>query len=406
RLGGDEFAALIVGDGTRDREARERHILELADRLRVTLSQPYLIDGNDVRVNASIGVAFAEPALGAGELLRNADLAMYRAKAAGKGRVELYRPQMQQDVARRAELATRLRAALHDGEFALLHQPVVSLQDGRITSVCAQARWRSSQGVLFTPAEFLRVAEDSEKTAELGRWLLEEAVEQAAERQATGAAVPVAVRIGARRLLDRSLPLGSIEALLTRYGLPSGSLVVEVAEADARVCLDELERRLTALKRVGVRIALDGFGNGCAAITALRRLPVDVLKLDRTLVEGVVESARLHKITGGLLRIAGDLGMQSVAEGVDLPEQVVALRAMGCTHGQGMAFSAPLDEYRLRRALRAGRYPVPDGPAEPVYAGGAPGVSNSPGGYASGMASMLRNGVVLRSHDETPVPPT
>ncbi|GAB3176958.1 putative bifunctional diguanylate cyclase/phosphodiesterase [Streptomyces incanus] len=406
RLGGDEFAALIVGDGARDREARERHILELADRLRVTLSQPYLIDGNDVRVNASIGVAFAEPALSAGELLRNADLAMYRAKAGGKGRVELYRPQMQQDVARRAELATRLRAALHDGEFALLHQPVVSLQDGRITSVCAQARWRSSQGVLFTPAEFLRVAEDSEKTAELGRWLLEEAVEQAAERQATGVSVPVAVRIGARRLLDRSLPLGSIEALLTRYGLPSGSLVVEVAETDPRVCLDELERRLTALKRVGVRIALDGFGSGYAAITALRRLPVDVLKLDRSLVEGVVESARLYKITSGLLRIAGDLGMQSVADGVDLPEQVVALRAMGCTHGQGMAFSGPLDEYRLRRALCTGRCPVPHGPVEPVYAGGGSGGSGGAGGYASGVASMLRSGAVLRSHDETPVPPT
>ncbi|MEU5250049.1 diguanylate cyclase, partial [Streptomyces asoensis] len=167
RLGGDEFAALIVGDGTRDRAARERHIGELADRLRLTLSQPYLIDGNEVRVAASIGVAFAEPGLGAGELLRNADLAMYRAKAGGKGRVELYKPQMQQDVVRKAELATRLRAALHDGEFALLHQPVVRLEDGRISSVAAQARWRSSQGVLFTPAEFLRVAEDSGEIAGL-----------------------------------------------------------------------------------------------------------------------------------------------------------------------------------------------------------------------------------------------
>lgn len=131
-------------------------------------------------------------------MLRNADLAMYRAKAAGKGRVELYKPHMQQDVVRKAELATRLRAALHHGEFALLHQPVVSLADGRITSVCAQARWRSSQGVLFTPAEFLRVAEDSEKAAELGRWVLEEAVEQAAERHATGLPLPVAVRLSAR----------------------------------------------------------------------------------------------------------------------------------------------------------------------------------------------------------------
>src|SRR5690606_26761866 len=116
------------------------------------------------------------------------------------------------------------------------------------------------------------------------------------------------------------------------------------------------------LKRLGVRIALDGFGGGLAAITALRRLPVDTLKLDRSLVDGVVESARLYKITCGLLRIASDLGMQSVAVGVDLPEQAVALRAMGCTHGQGMAFSGPLDEYRLRRALTAGHYPVPHGP--------------------------------------------
>ncbi|MGW7205344.1 putative bifunctional diguanylate cyclase/phosphodiesterase [Streptomyces sp. NPDC054837] len=399
RLGGDEFAALIVGDGTRDRSARERHILDLADRLRITLSQPYLIDGNDVRVAASIGVAFSEPGLGAGEILRNADLAMYRAKSAGKGRVELYAPQMQQDVVRKAELATRLRAALHDGEFALLHQPVVCLEDGRITSVAAQARWRSSQGVLFTPAEFLRVAEDSDKTAELGRWMLEEAVEQAAERAATGLTMPVAVRMNARRLLDRSLPLGSIEALLTRHGLPSGSLVIELSETDPRVSLDELERRLGALRRLGVRIALDGFGSGYAAITALRRLPVDVLKLDRSLVEGVVESARLHKITSGLLRIAGDLGLQSVADGVDLPEQVVALRAMGCTHGQGMAFSGPLDEYRLRRALGSGHYPVPHGPAEPAFAGGGAGV------YTSGVPAVLGGGSALRSHNETPVPP-
>ncbi|MFI2413318.1 putative bifunctional diguanylate cyclase/phosphodiesterase [Streptomyces sp. NPDC018947] len=405
RLGGDEFAALIVGDGSsRDRAAREGHILELADRLRGTLSQPYLIDGNDVRVNASIGVAFAEPGLGAGELLRNADLAMYRAKAGGKGRVELYRPQMQQDVVRRAELAGRLRAALHDGEFTLLHQPVVSLTDGRITSVCAQARWRSSQGVLFTPAEFLRVADDGDKTAELDRWVLQEAVEQAAQRVAAGVSVPVAVRTGARRLVDRSMPLGSVEALLTRHGLPPGSLVIELSDTDPRVGLDELERRLNALRRVGVRITLDAFGNGHAAITALRRLPVDVLKLDRSLVEGVVESARLHKITSGLLRIATDLGLSSVADGVDLPEQIAALRAMGCTHGQGMAFSGPLDEHRLRRALGTGHYPVPHAPAEPAFVGGGAGVYGV--GLASGLPAVLGGGTALRSHNETPVPPT
>ncbi|WP_190139786.1 putative bifunctional diguanylate cyclase/phosphodiesterase [Streptomyces longispororuber] len=409
RLGGDEFAALIVGDGTRDQKAREKHILELADRLRLRLSQPYDIDGNDVRVAASIGVAFAEPGVGAGELLRNADLAMYRAKAGGKDRVELYAPQMQADVARKAELATRLRSALHEGEFTLLHQPVVALGSGRIASVAAQARWRSAHGVLFTPAEFLRAAEGGDKAAELGRWLLQEAVEQAAERGRAGHAVPVTVRVGARRLVDRSLPLGSLEALLTRHGLPSGALVIELTDTDPRVGLDELERRLTSLRRHGVRVALDGFGGG-AGITALRRLPLDILKLDRGLVEGVVESARLHKITSGLLRIATDLGLDSVADGVDHPEQVVALRAMGCTHGQGMAFSGPLDEYRLRRALALGEYPVPRGPVEPVCVGGPadPDAFGAAPDAFGGMGAAYAAGTVPlgRSHNETPVPPT
>jgi diguanylate cyclase (GGDEF)-like protein/PAS domain S-box-containing protein len=388
RLGGDEFAALILGDGTRDQSAREYQVHEIADRLRLTLSQPYRIGGGEVRVAASIGVAFAEPAITPTDLMRNADLAMYRAKAGGKDRVELYAPQMQADVVRRSELAARLRTALRDGEFALLHQPVIHLATGNVAAVAAQARWRSAQGILFTPAEFLRVAEDSDRTAELGRWLLEEAVEQAADRARAGHHVSVAVRLSARRLLDKAMPFGSVEALLTRYSLPSGALMIEVSDSDPRVSFDELEQRLVALRRLGVRIALDGFGSGYAAINALRRLPIDVLKLDRGLVEGVVESARLHKITSGLLRIACDLGLQSVADGVDVPEQVLALRAMGCTHGQGMAFSGPLDEYRLRRALARGEFPVPGGPvAQPVLAGGS---------------IPLLSG----SHGETPVPPT
>ncbi|MFJ6017070.1 putative bifunctional diguanylate cyclase/phosphodiesterase [Streptomyces sp. NPDC092952] len=388
RLGGDEFAAIILGDGTRDQSARECQVHEIADRLRLTLSQPYRVGTGDVRVAASIGVAFAEPGISPSDLMRNADLAMYRAKAGGKDRVELYAPQMQADVVRRSELAARLRTALRDGEFALLHQPVVNLASGTVAAVSAQARWRSTQGILFTPAEFLRVAEDGDRTAELGRWLLEEAIEQAAERARAGHPASVAVRLPARRLLDKGMPSGSVEALLTRHGLPSGALMIEVADSDPRISFDELEQRLVALRRIGVRIALDGFGSGYAAINALRRLPIDVLKLDRELVEGVVESARLHKITSGLLRIACDLGLQSVADGVDLPEQVLALRAMGCTHGQGMAFSGPLDEYRLRRTLARGEFPVPGGGlAQPVLTGGS---------------VPLLSG----SHAETPVPPT
>ncbi|MFJ6747462.1 EAL domain-containing protein [Streptomyces sp. NPDC091266] len=413
RLGGDEFAALITGDGTRDQAAREFRIHEIADRLRIKLSEPYPIDGREVRVAASIGVAFAEPGVTPAGLLRNADVAMYRAKQAGKGRVELYAPQMQAEVAHRAELATKLRTALHEGEFALLHQPVVELASGRVTAVAAHARWRSAQGILFTPAEFLRVGErgrpgeEADRTAELGRWQLEEAVEQAALRHHAGHQAPVAVRLSARRLLDadrKGMSPKMIETLLARHGLPSGALVLELSESDPRIPLDELERRLVALRRLGVRIALDGFGSGYAAISALRRLPIDVLRLDRGLVDGVVESARLHKITAGLLRIASDLGMKSVADGVDLPEQVLALRSMGCTHGQGMAFSGPLDEHRLRRALTLGAYPVPEtaGGSRAVVLSGS-GLPVRHGG-AAGPDSLTHP--PLRSNSETPVPPT
>ncbi len=391
RLGGDEFAALIRGTSA-DRHLREYQVHEVADRLRAALSEPYRVDGTDVRVAASIGVAFADPGVSPGELLRNADLAMYRAKQAGKGRVEVYAPAMQAEVVRRAELAGRLRAALRDGEFALLHQPVVDLGTGEVTAVEAQARWRSAQGVLFTPAEFLRVAEDTDRTAQLARWLLEEAVDQAAQRHAAGCPVPVAVRLSTRRLMHRELPPKDVEALLERHGLAPDSLVLQVADQDPRISLDELERRLTALSRLGVRIALEGFGAGFAPLEALRRLPVDVLKLDRGLTEGVAESPRLWKITAGLLRIAEDLGIRSVAEGVDRPEQVLALRELNCTHGQGMAFAGPLDEPRLRSSLACGGYPVPDGPVPPE------------GGRPSGRGTTQRADD-LCSHTETAVPP-
>ncbi|MFC7219087.1 putative bifunctional diguanylate cyclase/phosphodiesterase [Streptomyces polyrhachis] len=399
RLGGDEFAVLIHGHGAghpsqppdlqdpqgfpdrthpMDREVR---IYEIADRLRVRLSEPYPVSGREVRVTPSIGVAFAEPGITPVELMRNADLAMYRAKQAGKARVELYSPQMRAEPfagGRRAAGAGPvregpgqprtpgpMRAALPGGEFFLFHQPVVELHTGRPASVVAHARWRSAQGVVHTPAEFLRLADrggESElRAAELGGWTLEEAVRLAAERHREGLAVPVTVRIPALRLTDHGLPPQAIASILTRHALPAGVLTVEVCDHDPRVGLDELEHRIVALRRLGVRISLDGFGDGHAAIGALRRLPVDALKLDRGLIESIDESGRLRKITAGLLRIARDLGLDAVADGVDRAEQIPVLRELGCRYGQGLAFTGPLEEPQLRRALRGGGFAVPAG---------------------------------------------
>jgi diguanylate cyclase (GGDEF)-like protein/PAS domain S-box-containing protein len=404
RLGGDEFAALILGEGgaaEADGADRERRIRDVADRLRAALSEPYTVDGGSlVRVGASVGVAFAEPGLAPTALMRRADLAMYQAKQTGKGRVEVYAPQLGSGGARRPLAHVgRQRSGTREGEFLLLHQPVVALADGRVTAVAAQPRWRSPHGILFTPGELQR----SDRAPRAGGHTLRQALKEAAARHRAGWDVPVAVRMSARGLTDRGPGAAGIAALLERHRLPAGALVLELSDSDPRLPLDELELRLAELRRAGVRVALDGFGSGYAAIVALRRLPVDVLCLDRGLVDGVLESPRLRKITAGLLRIAADLELPSVADGVELPEQVELLRALGCTHGMGAAFAGPLDEHRLRRALARGSLPVADrtprgqevvGPgALPVRKGGAAGpdpVTHPP----------------LCSHTETPVPPT
>ncbi|WSA44054.1 EAL domain-containing protein [Streptomyces sp. NBC_01803] len=373
RLGGDEFAALITGDSGGEPRSREHRILEIAERVRAALSRPYVADGREARVAASIGVAFAEPGVTPAALMRNADLAMYRAKQSGKGRVELYAPQLQSDAVRRTEVADRLRSAPHAEELALLHQPVVALSDGRILAVSAQARWRSAHGLLSTPLELLRgarrepfapgVAPDDDRLAELTGWLLEQALAEAGRRHRKGFTVPVSVRMPSGRLVDRALSASGLETLLGRHGLPPEALMIELSEACTVIGSEELRDRLADLSRLGVGVALGGFGSGTAA-AALHRLPVDLVRLDGELVDGLLDSPRLRKIVAGLLRMASDLGIDSLADGVDSAEQAVALRAMGCRRGQGLAFSEPLEGARLRRVLDDGRLPVPTEPGQ------------------------------------------
>ncbi|WP_346777297.1 bifunctional diguanylate cyclase/phosphodiesterase [Streptomyces sp. HNM0575] len=551
RLGGDEFAVLILGDGNPSTHAaaeRELRIHEIADRLRMTLSEPYRVEGREVRIAASIGIAFAEPGISPTALMRNADLAMYRAKQAGKARVELYAPRTEEGASgaaaavaagtpagtaevsaassaavsagasagvpagvpagaaaesrstterpgtpntpespdsstspespespesttptvpvstphstaqstsggpapgagtagtagaaeehRRGDTAralpagqagrsghpgavgdtheavspsVRAAAARAGSEFTLLHQPVVALAGGRIAAVTALPRRRSAQGVLFTPAEFTHAAGGGDAAgavhmetatvsaarsggaAEAGQRLLEEAVQQAVARQSAGFHVPVSVRLPAVSLMEPARSGRTVEGVAARRPLPPGSLILELTGTDTRSGLDELEARLSALRRLGARIALDGFGGGPLAVSALRRLPVDIVRLERALIEGIVDSARQRKITKGLLRIAGDLGLTSVAEGVDLPEQAVLLREMGCTHAQGTLFSGPLDEHRLRHALSRGVLPVPD---ERALARGLPGCGGpQPSGPSGGAAAGGRGGL-------------
>lgn len=367
RFGGDEFAALVCGPLGR------LQVQELAERLRAALSEPYWIGGSELSVAASIGIAFgtpergpaADPRAAADELMRNADLAMYRAKSEGKGRVMLYTPAMRADLERRTELDERLRAAVREGGFTLLHQPVVDLTTGAVTAVEAQARWRSAQGLLLTPAEFLRSTEPGDAAARFSRWLVREAVTAAALRRGLSARgrvvpppVPVSVRLSAERLCAPGL-YEAVVAALRDSGLPGGQLIVEVARTGPDDLADELGRRLDALRRLGVGTALAGFGAGRGSLGTLVRLPFDGLKLDRSLVQDLGESALARTLVGHALRLGRDLGLVTAAEGVDLPRQVAALQELGCRQVQGSAFSAPLDEARLRRELARRAYPVP-----------------------------------------------
>ncbi|WP_369183109.1 EAL domain-containing protein [Streptomyces sp. Y1] len=373
RFGGDEFAALVCGPLGR------LQVQELAERLRVALSEPYWIGGAELGVAASIGIAFgtpergpaADPRAAADELMRNADLAMYRAKSEGKGRVVLYTPAMRADLERRSELDERLRVAVREGGFTLLHQPVVDLATGSVAGVEAQARWRSAGGLLLTPAEFLRSAEHGDAATRFARWLIQEAVAAAAGRRGlpgrgrgAPSAVPVAVRLSAERLCTPGV-YETVAAALRDTRLPADELVIEVARMGPDATADELGRRLAALRRLGVSTWLAGYGAGGGSLGALARLPFDGLKLDRTLVQDLGGSAVGRTLAGHALRLGRDLGMTTAAEGVDLPRQLAVLQELGCRQAQGSVFAPPLDEPRLRRALARRGYPVPRQPGAP-----------------------------------------
>ncbi|BAJ30895.1 MULTISPECIES: EAL domain-containing protein [Kitasatospora] len=458
RFGGDEFAVLVRG------RLGHPQVRDLAERIRGALSEPYWIGGAELGVAASIGIAFgpdtplpvpepaapqdgpagcraaAGPCPGAerGErdrtgkdaaqtaadgLLRDADLAMYQAKSSGKGRVVLYTPAMRAELDRRTELEERLRAAVREGSFTLLHQPVVELAGGRLTGVEAQARWRSADGLLLTPAEFLRTAESGDAATRFTRWLLAEAVAAAARRRADGPAappVPVTVRLAAERICAPGM-YETLAGALRDTKLPPELLVLEVARTGPDALADELGRRLAALRGLGVSTALAGFGAGGGSLGALARLPFDALKLDRTLVQDIAESALTRALAGHALRLGRDLGLVTGADGVDHPRQVAVLQELGCRRGQGLAFDRPLDELRLRRALLRRGYPVPRQPQGGPGAGRRPLLTPDPrtGGLAepagarpgpphTGLDLPQRHAVGGPSggpHGETPVPP-
>ncbi|MFI7639609.1 putative bifunctional diguanylate cyclase/phosphodiesterase [Nonomuraea sp. NPDC049400] len=335
RWGGDEFAVLVETGG----EAQVA--VDLAERLvRAVSQEPFRVADRDVALTASVGVAFTEDDMPAGDLIRNADVAMARAKELGGRRVEVFAAQMHADVVRRLELAADLQRALIDQQFAIEYQPVVDLATSRVTAVEALVRWW--RGSVFVPPEqFLGPAEDTGLIVPLGEWILREACREVAAWRASSWDIGLSLNLSARQITAPRF-VETVEEALRESGLPASALTLEVIEEMLVEDAEETIKRLSELRALGVRLAIDDFGTGYASLAFLRQLPVDMIKIDPSFVSGLGKDDTLTLLTRTIVRLGHDLGLVVVAEGIERPEQLELLKRMGCTKGQGFLVARPM----------------------------------------------------------------
>ncbi|MGH3380589.1 MAG: putative bifunctional diguanylate cyclase/phosphodiesterase, partial [Actinoallomurus sp.] len=335
RWGGDEFAVLM------ESATEVETVVDLGERLlRALASDPYRVADRGIVLTASVGIAFAEHGVGGAELIRNADIALTRAKELGGARVEVFAAKMHADVMRRLELGSDLQRALTEQRFAVEYQPVVELATSRVTGVEALVRWWRD-GVSVPPEEFIGTAEESGLMVPLGNWVLREACAQVAGWREAGWEIGLSVNLRPREIAAAHF-VESIRDALADSGLPPGALTLEVKEEVLVDGAEELITRLSDLRDLGVRLAIDDFGTGYASLAFLRQLPVDVIKIDPSFVTGLGRDETLTLLTRTIARVGRDLGLIVVAEGVERPEQLELLREMACPRAQGYLVSRPM----------------------------------------------------------------
>jgi EAL domain-containing protein (putative c-di-GMP-specific phosphodiesterase class I) len=326
-------------------------VVDLGERLLRSLAgEPYRVADRGIVLTASVGIAFTEDGIGGPELIRNADIALSRAKELGGGRVEVFAAKMHADVMRRLELGSDLQRALTERQFAVEFQPVVELATARVTGVEALLRWRRD-GVSVPPEEFIGTAEESGLMVPLGKWVLGEACSQVAAWREAGWGIGLSINLRPREIAAPHF-VDSIAEALARSGLPAAELTLEVKEEVLVDGAEELIARLSALRDLGVRLAIDDFGTGYASLAFLRQLPVDVIKIDPSFVAGLGRDETLTLLTRTIARVGRDLGLTVVAEGVERPEQLELLREMGCPRGQGYLVSRPMAPNGIEALVR------------------------------------------------------
>ena len=351
RLGGDEFAILI--EGVQDRGAVE----QLAALITRNLGEPLLVDGNAVQVATSIGVAFPTGGDTPEQLLRNADIAMYGAKTAGKGCHIVFQSSMQERIKERLRLEDELRGALARRELFLEYQPIIDLKNRELLGVEALVRWNHPRHGRMAPGSFIPVAEESTLIADIGRWVLDEsccAVSGWRAMLPAGDGLRVSVNISGRHLQHGDL-VADVRAALERSRLDAGSLVIELTESTMMQNTDVNLTRLRELRDVGVRLAIDDFGTGYSSLSYLHRFPIDILKIDRSFVTRLTEVGDGSELARAVVMLGDTLGLETVAEGIEQEDQADELLALGCVAGQGFLFERPTSLATVATSVYAAR---------------------------------------------------
>jgi diguanylate cyclase (GGDEF)-like protein len=353
RLGGDEFIVLV------EDEALSAGPELVAERLLAVLRQPFELDGALGRpqsCSVSIGVAVGQRAT-ADELLRDADLAMYQAKQAGKDRYVLFEERMQTDSAYRVELEADLGDALANEQLYLLYQPTFDLQTQVVTGVEALIRWAHPERGVVAPDAFIPLAEENAMIIPIGRWVLRQACQQAARWHAAGQTIGVSVNVSARQL-ERDEFVDEVRNALADNDLPPEALTLEITETVLMRDATAAALRLRALKALGVRLAIDDFGTGYSSLAYLRQFPVDTLKIDRSFITEISSSHEAGALMHTLIQLGKSLGLETLGEGIEEHAQLEQLKQEECDSGQGFLFARPLDVEAVTRFLDRDRVRV------------------------------------------------